>query len=303
MKLDHLQLAALAAVVQEGSFELAAQRLHVTPSAISQRIKALEERLGQVLVLRTTPCRITEAGQPVLRYAVQLALLESEAMAALGVTYVEGTNAARSIRVPMVINADSFDSWFGVVFGALTDHPEWLIDIRVEDQDHSLALLRDGSVMAGVSAAATPVQGCRVEPLGVMRYRALAAPAYLARHFSEGLRADDLARAPMLAFNRKDALQDQFLLQLAGIAVRPPTHTAPTTQSFCEAIRRTLAWGMVPDQLSADDLASGQLVDLAPGRWLDVPLYWHRWRLDSRALDALTRYVRDAARQALLPPA
>lgn len=50
------QLAALAAVIECGSFDAAADRLHVTPSAVSQRIKALESRVGQVLVVRDKPC-------------------------------------------------------------------------------------------------------------------------------------------------------------------------------------------------------------------------------------------------------
>lgn len=303
MKIDHAQLSSFAAVVRHGSFEAAARWLHVTPSAISQRIRLLEERLGQILIERGSPCRVTMAGQPLLRYAEQLAVLESETLAALGVSDEHDTGQTRApARIPLVINADSFDSWFSDIFTALIAHPELTLDVCVEDQEHSLELLRNGAAMVGVSATATTVQGCRVEPLGIMRYRALATPEYMARHLPHGATEEDLARAPMLIFNRKDSLQDQYIQRLTGKTLQPPRHSAPTTAGFHAAILRGLAWGMIPDQLSARERLAGTLVDIEPQLYLDVPLYWHRWRIESQAINVLTQYVRTAARHALLPP-
>jgi LysR family transcriptional regulator (chromosome initiation inhibitor) len=302
MRIDHAQLSSFAAVVHHGSFDAAARWLHVTPSAISQRIRQLEERLGQILIERGSPCRVTTAGQPLLRYAEQVALLESETLAALGVSDASGSGTPHAqARIPLVINADSFDSWFGDVFAALVAHPEITLDVCVEDQAHSLDSLRSGAAMVGVSATATAVQGCRVEPLGIMRYRALATPAYMARHLPHGATEKDLAQAPMLIFNRKDGLQDEYLQRLIGKTLQPPTHSAPTTAGFHAAILHGLAWGMIPDQLSSEERQAGTLVDIDPDLYLDVPLYWHRWRIDSDAIKVLTQYVRSAARQTLLP--
>ena len=246
--------------------------------------------------------QVSEAGRPLLRYAEQLALLESETLAELGVPEGAAKGEPGAVtRVPLVVNADSLDSWFAAVFANLGGQSAITLDIRVEDQDHSLALLREGSAMAGVSAAADAVQGCRVEALGVMRYRALATPTYVARHFPAGVDAATLARAPMLMFNRKDALQEVSMRRLTSAAVRPPTHAVPTTGAFVAAIERGLAWGMVPEVLAAEALAAGALVDIVPGEVLDVPLYWHRWRIASQALDTLTRHVREAAGTALRP--
>ena len=86
---DGEQLAAFAAVIELGSFDAAADRLHLTPSAVSQRIKALEQRVGQVLVVRQKPCIATPAGVPLLRLATQTALLEAEALAEMGGGSVE----------------------------------------------------------------------------------------------------------------------------------------------------------------------------------------------------------------------
>lgn len=207
MKIDNAQLAAFAEAIRAGSFELAARNLNVTPSAISQRIKLLEERMGQVLIQRSTPCQTTAAGRPLLRYAEEVALLESEVLSALGVFDAATTP---SVRIPMVINADSLDSWFLEVFDGLGAGTAISLDLRVEDQDHSVLLLREGTVMAGVSASSDPIQGCRVEPLGVMRYLALASPSYVERHFSGGVNAESLDAAPMLLFNRKDACSKSF---------------------------------------------------------------------------------------------
>lgn len=299
MKIDHNQLAAFAEALREGTFDLAARKLHVTPSAISQRIKLLEERLGQVLIQRTTPCQPTAAGRALLRYAEALAVLETEVLAELG---LGDADALQPVRLPVVVNADSLDSWFPDVFTELADAfatPGITLDLRVEDQDHSATLLRDGTVIAGVSGSAEAIQGCRVEPLGVMRYLAVAAPGFRARHFAGGVSADALASAPMLRFNKKDALQQAFVERFTAEAQRPPTHFAPTTRAFCEAVRRGLAWGMVPEPMAADLLRAGQLVELAPARWIDVPLFWHRWRIASPALDRLTAAVHRAAQQAL----
>ena len=298
MKIDNAQLAAFAAVLGEGTFELAARRLCVTPSAISQRIRQLEERLGQVLIQRSTPCQATAAGQLLLAFAEQTAVLEAEVLARLGVT--EGNQPA-AVRIPVVVNADSLDSWFCRVFDGLPGLAPVTLDIRAEDQDHSALLLRDGTVMAGVSADPSPIQGCSVEALGVMRYLAVASPAYLARHFPGGFAAAGLEAAPMLMFNRKDDLQRRFVALLSATPVKPPTHFAPSTQSFFEAARRGAAWGVMPEHLASAALAGGELVELAPGHWLDVPLYWHCWRIRSEALQAISRLVRQAAREALRP--
>lgn len=159
--LDSAQLRTLAAVVSEGSFEAAGRLLHVTPSAVSQRIKALEETVGQVLVRRQRPCDATEAGRPLLRLAGQLALLEREALAdARGPL---GGDPGRT-RVAVVVNADSLATWFPAALARLPAPPELSFDIRQDDQDHSAELLRAGAVMAAVTAQREAVQGCRVRP-------------------------------------------------------------------------------------------------------------------------------------------
>ncbi|MER7443196.1 LysR family transcriptional regulator ArgP [Micromonospora avicenniae] len=294
--LDFVQLRTLAAVVSEGSFEAAARLLHVTPSAVSQRVKALEETVGQVLVRRARPCVATEAGAPLLRLAGQLVLLEREALAdARGPL----TGAGTRTRLAVVVNADSLATWFPAALARLPEGLELSLDIRQEDQDHTAELLRDGVVTAAVTAQREAVQGCRVRRLGAMRYRALAAPAMAATHFADGMTPAALAAAPAVVFDRKDRLQHRFIRTLTGRTLDPPVHYVPSVPAFSETIRHGLGWGLVPEQIAEDDLASGACVDIAPGRQVDVPLYWQHWRLESAALNALTAAVRAVAADTL----
>ncbi|WP_166354938.1 LysR family transcriptional regulator ArgP [Phytoactinopolyspora limicola] len=307
MRIDADQLAAFAAVIDEGSFDAAARRLHVTPSAVSQRVKALENSVGRVLIQRTRPARATDAGQVLVRLAGQVALLEGEALADVaGGADVDSRRPPP--RLPVAVNADSLATWF---LPALADMPAdqaLTFDIRQEDQDHSIALLRDGSVMAAVTTEHRPVQGCRVELLGAMRYRAVAAPDFAHRYLGRppggsapaGWALGGLAVAPALIFNRKDGLQDRFLRDVLGMVGEPPVTYLPSSWGFVEAARRSLGWGMVPEGMARADLEAGDLVDLCPDRPLDVPLYWQRWRLESSALAALTRCVRACTARELI---
>ncbi|HET6735833.1 LysR family transcriptional regulator ArgP [Mycobacterium sp.] len=283
--IDGQQLAAYAAVIEQGSFDAAATRLHVTPSAISQRIKALEQRVGQVLVVREKPCTATDAGVPLLRLAAQTALLEAEALSEIGSG--EGTLP----RIALAVNADSMATWFTGVFDALDDV---LFDIRIEDQDHSARLLREGVVMGAVTTERTPVSGCRVLPLGVMRYVPVASKSYMKRNLPDGFTAHAVAGAPSMAWNRDDALQDDLVRKVFRRKVTRPVHFVPTAEGFGAAVLAGLGWGMYPDSLAAPHLRDGSFVRIADVH-LDVPLYWQCWKLNSPTVGRVTDAVQSAA--------
>jgi LysR family transcriptional regulator, chromosome initiation inhibitor len=280
------QLAALAAVIEFGSFDAAAESLHVTPSAVSQRIKALEQRVGQVLVIREKPCRATQAGVPLLRLAAQTAMLEAEALAE-----TSGGDSVEKPRVPIAVNADSMATWFTAVFAQL---PGVLFDVRIEDQDHSARLLREGAVMGAVTTERTPVPGCRVLALGVMRYVAVASADYVERYLPAGFTAEAVAAAPSLAWNRDDALQDMLVRRVFRRTIARPVHYVPTAEGFGAAVRAGLGWGMYPEQLAAPALADGSFVRIADAQ-LDVPLFWQCWKLNSPMVETITDTVRSAA--------
>ena len=284
-RLDGQQLAAFAAVIEHGSFDAAAAVLHVTPSAVSQRIKALEQRVGQVLVVREKPCTATAAGIPLLRLAAQTSLLEAEAI------YEMGAEEGASSRIAVAVNADSMSTWFTGVFERLDDV---LFDIRIEDQDHSARLLREGAVMGAVTTERTPVTGCRVHPLGVMRYVPVASKSYIERYLPDGFTAHAAAEAPSLAWNRDDALQDMLVRKAFRRDVNRPQHFVPTAEGFGAAVRAGLGWGMFPDSLAAPHLDDGSFVRISDVH-LDVPLYWQYWKLDSPMVKKITDAVSSAA--------
>jgi LysR family transcriptional regulator, chromosome initiation inhibitor len=285
VQIDGQQLAAFAAVIEHGSFDAAAARLHVTPSAISQRIKALEQRVGQVLVRREKPSVATPAGVPLLRLAAQSALLESEAIAEMG-----GGSAERS-KIALAVNADSMSTWFTEVFGRL---PDVLFDVRIEDQDHSARLLREGAVMGAVTTERIPVPGCRAHPLGVMRYVPVANADHVERYLGDGFTAAAVAVAPSLAWNRDDALQDLLVRKAFRREIPRPVHYVPTAEGFSAAVRAGLGWGMFPESLAAPHLADGSFVRITDAH-LDVPLYWQCWKLDSPMVETVTETVQSTA--------
>ena len=292
MQFDSVQLETFVAVVDEGSFDAAARRLRVTPSAISQRIKALESRLGQVVVMRGKPARATAAGEALLRLARQVSLLELEAIAA-----VRGTVDAQ--RIPLAVNADSLNNWFLPAMLDLSRTHDARFLVHQEDEEHSAQYLRNGTVLAAVTADPRPVQGCRVVRLGKMRYLPLATPEYAERWLHGKPLPEALAEAPMVVFNEKDVLQHRLLRKVTRRKLDPPSHAIPASAPFHEAVRIGLGWGMIEDQLSGSELAAGRLVEVAPGKYIDVPLYWQHWKLESGILDALTDAVLRAAQEGL----
>lgn len=286
--LDYSALAALAEVIRRGSFDAAAQALSVTPSAISQRIRALEDRQGAVLVDRGPPVRGTDAGQRLAAHLDRVRLLEAE---------LEGGSGLPPV-IRIAVNADSLAIW---AMPPLSATPG-LVDLVIDDQDHALHWLRTGQVMAAVTGEARPVTGCDSIPLGRMRYRATASHAFAEAHFGAGISDATLAGAPSLRFNRKDGLQDRWAMARTGARLALRFHHIPSSQGFAEATRQGLGWGMNPEAMIAGDIAAGRVVDLAPDLPLDVPLYWQVTRTAAGPLASLTAAMRQAARGALLPP-
>ncbi|MFE4001056.1 LysR family transcriptional regulator ArgP [Nocardioides sp. YIM B13467] len=291
--LDPTQLETLVVIAEEGTFDAAARRLHITPSAVSQRIRALERAAGQVLVRRTTPCTPTEAGEPLIRHGRQLRLLLDEAAATLS---AGDSSDDTVVDLSVVVNADTLATWFRPVLDEVATWDRTALRITVEDQGYSADALRRGEVLAAVTSEPKPVQGCTVEPLGRLRYTPGATPALVERH-RKG-RGIDWGAIPMIVFNEKDHLQDEVLA--AHGATRPPVvHRVPSSHDFHEAIRRGLGWGMLLDAQAEADLESGATVPLPGAKPIDMQLFWQRWRLDSIALDDLSEAVRRAARDQL----
>lgn len=291
--MDLAHLAALAAVVDTGTFDAAARTLHLTPSAVSQRIRALESSVGAVIVRRSKPVAPTPAGVAYLRLARQIDALTADA--AREITERPGSLPV----VALAINGDSLATWAMPALASLA--AEVTFDLHREDQDHSTALLRDGTVMAAITTDAHPVQGCASTPLGVMHYRPVATRAFVARHFPDGPTRSALASAPVVVFDRKDDIQDRYLRGHGLRGSEPPRHYVPVSAEFAEAVRLGFGWAMLPDQQAAGPLATGELVRLEENAVADVALHWQQWSIRTTALDRVAEAVHRAAAATLTP--
>lgn len=293
---DYAALAALSAVVREGSFERAARSLHVTPSAVSQRIRLLEERAGCALVLRGQPCTPTETGRRLCHHVDQVRLLEQDLQGALPALAPQGL--AR-VTLPVAVNADSLATWAAPALASFAAKGAVLLQVAVDDEDHTAEWLRSGAVLAAITAADRPTPGCNAQVLGAMRYRAAASPDFVGRYFARGVDATTLALAPSLVFNSKDSLQARWARRQCGRDVELPRHTLPSPQAFVTAALAGMGWGLHPVALIAPHLEDGTLVELVPDTALEVALQWQYARAASGVLDRLTDAVIAAAGAAL----
>lgn len=297
--LDARQLEALAAVVEHRGFGPAAQALNLTLAAVSLRVKALEEHLGQRLLVRGKAVRATAAGQALVAHIKQLQLMEADLL-----TGLQGGTPARGATwqsLSVAINADSVASWFLPGVAPLLQRHHLLLEITIDDQDHTHDALKSGDVIGCVTTLAEPMRGCVAEPLGVMRYRCVAAPAVAQRCRTPrgAVSPHKLLAHPAIIFNRKDALQDAFLEKHFGLK-QPhyPRHYAPAVDAFETAIELGLGWGMVPEQHLQHRPG---LVEVLPGAAVDVTLYWQHWAREPLSAQRLTQAVKAAAHAALPP--
>ena len=292
--LDYKLIEAFAKVVSEGGFERAAKVLFITQSAVSQRIRQLEDQSGQLLLSRTSPPQPTAAGRALLKHYQQVKLLEDGLATELTAT------EQGPLTLAIGTNADSLASWFiGAIHPLLRQH-NLLIDLRVDDQEQTHLFLREGEVVGCISNEPRAMQGCRVEFLGAMNYRLLATPDFVARWFPHGLTLKAAESAPAVIFNRKDRLHHQFLRQhLRALPAALPCHYIPTPEQFLQVIAEGLSYGMVPDWQSVVQRNSGELVELLPSAVHPVELYWHCWNLQSKPLAKFSQQLIHGARQLL----
>ena len=305
MRISAQGALTLAAVLDAGTMEAAAEQLHITPSAVSQRIRALEEELGRVLLVRTKPLRPADAAHAVVRFARQVSLLAHDAAADLG----EGADVT---SVPLAVNADSLATWFLPAIVRLAASRPVAFDLHRDDQDFTAAMLENGTVMGAVTSRSDAVSGCRVAPLGMLRYVAVAAPVYVERWLPgvtvpepgggmmDARMREALDAAPLIDFDRRDELQTRWLVGHDIDPSRPPRHRVPASHEFATAAELGVGWALLPALQAAAGLARGSLVPLG-GPPIDVPLYWQQWNLTSPLLDAVAQEIIDEVRRALSP--
>lgn len=284
--IDYKLLEALAIVVQEGGFEKAASVLHLTQSAISQRVRLLEERSGKILLSRTSPPKPTDAGMKFIKHYLQVKLLEHD------LDEETSVKKAGPTRLSLGINADTLSSWFLPAIGELLNNGELLIDLHVDDQEETYKLLRDGVVIGCISDRGTPIQGCTVDYLGAMHYRLLARPEFISKWFSDGFTPENVENAPAVMFTRKDMLHYKMLWTVFGLSVNVQAiHYVPSIEQYTQMISSGYAYGMVPDWQSEGLRSTGDLIEVHGKAHDSVKLYWHCWNIDSSPLKTFSKQL------------
>jgi len=298
--LDPDALECLAAIVEEGGFERAAQRLNITQSAVSQRLRSLESQAGTVLIVRSRPLRPTAAGHLLLKHTKQLRLLRADLerdMRELAPSLLGG--AREDERISIAINADSIATWAMGALGSVVQQGLPL-EIITDDQDFTQDWLREGQVLGCVTTFKQVLRGCKVVPLGAMNYVAVATPDFARERFDGELTPHNFRKAPFVAFNRKDDMQTEFVGKAFGLKrVTLSQLFVPSSEGQVRAVLAGWGVSVVPELLVRGLLAQGQLVNLAPAHHLQIQLYWHCWNLQSDVLDSLSAALTQAAAAAL----
>ncbi|MEO1468098.1 MAG: LysR family transcriptional regulator ArgP [Pseudomonadota bacterium] len=300
MRFDYPLLEAVAAVIREGSFDSAARSLNITQSAVSQRIRLLEERMGAILVKRGRPCVPTELGMKLYRHTELVQLLEHELETKLVALTSGNRDHAAVLRI--AVNADSVAIWFTEAMRRASDKLNVLFDIIPDDQEHTAQRLRDGEALAAVTTEATPIQGCRRVPLGQMEYVAVATPKFHERYFPGGVSLESIADAPIIFFDRKDTLQDQWMQLAFGRAVPLKCHFVPSFDGYLSACLRGCGFGLIPRPTVDMHIAAGSFVELTPGQSVPVSLHWQSGARDSEMMRDLSSIVCEVARKYLREP-
>ena len=300
---DPNALECLAAIVEEGGFERAAVRLSITQSAVSQRLRSLEVQVGTVLIVRSRPLRATAAGRLLLKHAMQMRLLRTDLERDLKDLAPGAAGSGRNEeRISIAINADSIATWALPALNGLARQGLGL-EIITDDQDFTIEWLREGQVLGCVTTLKQALRSCKMVPLGVMRYVAVAEPSYAAVHCPKDLSQHNFRNVPFIAFNRKDDLQAEFIGRAFHLNhVSLSQLYVPSSEGQVRAVLAGWGVSVLPELQVREHLQSGRLVDVAPGQMLPVELYWHCWNLDSAVLDALTAALTVAAVATLTQP-
>lgn len=299
MQFEYTALEALAAVIREGTFEAAAKTLHITQSAVSQRIKHLEERTGAVLIVRGRPCVATEYGQQLCRHVEQVQLLEHDLRKNLNA--IDDPDATQPAVIRIAVNSDSLATWFPYVIKRAGAEFNINFDIIPDDQDYTAQRLRSGEALAAVTTSDKPLQGCRRVSLGAIEYLAVASPAYCEKYFKEGVTLESILNATHIVFDRKDQLPQQWMLAAFNQAPTLKGHFLPSFPGYMSCLLNGTGWGLMPRSSVEAKLADHSLVELVPGKTVMVSFHWQSSAQGSEIMRLLSSAVVDVARKHLIP--
>ena len=293
--INYKLLEAFAAVIQEKGFEKASKKLHITQSAISQRIKLLEEIEGRILIIRSVPPETTPYGKKLLKHFNMVVHLENQLR-----TDISKANPRGFKTIIAGVNEDSLATWFLDAVQPFLMSDKYLIDIKVDDQAETDKMLKNGKVFGCISSNELKISGCKSFFLGKMRYSAAANFEFAEKYFSSGFNKKNIKAAPCVIFNRKDMLQHAFFSDIMGVDIKNfPSHYVPSSEKFLDFILKGYGYGMVPHIQSNKFFKSEKLKKIY-SESLDVNLYWNCWDVKSELIDKFTKILCENAKRLLI---
>lgn len=256
-------LLLLQHIAQAGSFAAAARMVDMVPSALTYRVRQIEEALDVLLFDRSARnARPTQAGAELLREGARL-LADVDAIAQRVKRVATGWEPAFTVAVDAAL---AHDALIDLVDAFLADAPPTRLRLRDEILSGTLGALLGGQadLAIGVGSDAALAAGLRFRPLGTVRFVFVMAPHHPLAALPEPLAPADVQRHRAVAV--ADSVAGRGGLTL-GLLQGQDVLTVPTLQAKAEAQLRGLGVGSLPQALAAPYIASGRLVQ----RRIDQP--------------------------------
>ena len=290
--LDYKLIHALDTVLTEQSFESAALALNITQSAISQRIKQLEQLVAKPVLIRSQPLQATATGQKLLAHFRKVRQLEYDLAGD-----IMPDSAPSSIPISIAVNADTLASWFIEALTPLLKTQPIELNIQVTNEVDTQKLLKKGEVLAAISSQKQSFSGVKVEYIGTLDYILCANQDYINKYFKGGLTIENLNKAPCIDYDQRDKMHSDYLKKHFAIEQAIyPCHRIRSSEVVVTMALAGLAYALIPTTQADEHLASGALINLAPDKHLKMPLYWHSWALERGVQKLITKTIGDYGR-------
>jgi molybdate transport repressor ModE-like protein len=293
-------LALLQAVAQTGSFAAAAREMGLVPSAVTYRVRQIEEALDVLLFDRSSrQARLTDAGAELLREGARL-LQEIDAVANRVRRVATGWESQLTIAVDTVISCATVMELAQAFFELA---PTTRLRLRDESLTGTLEALTSGQadLAIGVVTDTGTSAGIQVLPIGDMRFVYVVAPHHPLAKVPDPISDDVLQKHRAIAV--ADSVQHGTAITFSLLPGQDVL-TVATMRAKVDAQLRGLGGGFVPEPLARPHIERGTLVVKKIRRNSDVTPLRYAWRTTTPPGRALSWWLKQlespATRQALV---
>lgn len=286
--IDYRGIEALYMVLELQSFEAAAKKLHITQSAVSQRIKGLETHFGEPVLIRNLPYTLTRLGETLVGHYQRISILEKDLEKQISTSYEKP-------RISIAINRDSLETWFLELMKNKLIFENVLLEVVADDQELTLEYFKKGLVSACLSTSKKTTPEGESVFLGDMEYLLVCSPDFKDKYFSKRDVIKSLLAAPAVKFDKNDFLHEKYLEKYFSLKnAELNFHLIPSVQGFKRYALLGYGYCLIPKIDIVQELKKGELVQIFKDKTWKVPFYWHYWTLESKVYQ---KFNRDVIRQ------